>query len=185
MLNDKQIAAYSEGLTPLIKPFYPEKISKVDGTPVLSYGLSGAGYDLTLGTDFRVPITVNKPIDPKKVHQNLYHEVKADQIILEPNNYILGVSQEYLILPNHISGICSTKSTYARVGIFLNVTPLEPGWEGYLTIEVANLSRSPVIIYAREGICQILFFEHADSKPYGDGKYQRQTNIPVLARMKT
>jgi len=190
---------------PLIDPFIDTKIRcsyyEDPGQPSsgqvltnITYGLSSFGYDLRLSeTDFRIyrhiPGDIVDPHNFNKDHleqSKLFRDEKTNKkyFILPNHSYSLGVSAERIIMPNNALGICVGKSTYARLGIICNTTPLEPGWEGYLTIELSNSSGADCKIYANEGICQILFFEGEKcDEPYGRGKYQDQPCEVVLPRV--
>lgn len=162
----------------MIEPFCKEQISKT----VISYGLSAYGYDMRVANEFKIldPDKCNL-LDPKEIDNSFYKSIKADAIIIPPNSYILARSVEYFRIPRNIITITQGKSTYARCGIFVNVTPFEPEWEGYVTMAIANLAPVPVKIYANEGIAQVIFLEsdeicrvsYADKK----GKYQAQKEI--------
>jgi dCTP deaminase len=184
----------------MITPFIPELVrrspaNQPDGRPVLSYGLSSAGYDLRLSPQqfllFRhIPGTI---VDVKAFSDaNLYpaplhHDPERGMyFILPAHSYGLGVALERLALPPNVIGICVGKSTYARAGIIVNTTPAEPGWHGHLTLEFSNSSSADCRIYAGEGICQLLFFECepcATSYEDRSGKYQDQGPQVVLARV--
>ncbi len=172
ILNDIQIQSL-QAEQRVLEPFEAELIKGG-----ISYGLSSFGYDIRLGTLFRVPKKV-KVVDPKKplITKEVTH---TEPFILAPNSWILGHSVETINMPLNALGLCIGKSTYARVGVFPNITPLEPGWSGTLTIEIANLGPSPVRIYPGEGIAQLIFFEgHQPSVTYKSrqGKYQNQTGV--------
>lgn len=171
--------------TEIISPF----VEKQQRQGVISFGLSSMGYDMRIADEFQVfavPLDKQGVVDPKSFDTNLlrHHKVSAaspdNYIQIPPNSFALGRSIEYFKLPRNVLGICLGKSTYARCGIICNFTPLEPGWEGYLTIEISNTTPLPAKIYANEGIAQVLFFEalnpdvsYADKK----GKYQGQIGI--------
>lgn len=185
LLNDKQISILAEN--DIIFPFTGEKRRELDnGTKALSYGLSHAGYDLRLspGGFMVIDNSVSKdfPLDVKDFDTELMQEQKPRQengstfFVLPPFSYALGVSLERISMPNNVMGITDGKSTYARQGTIINVTPIEPGWSGYLTICIVNPLAFPSRIYANEGIVQIMFMK-LDSdvaSAYGNGKYQDQ-----------
>jgi dCTP deaminase len=185
LLNDKQISILAEN--DIIFPFTGEKRRELDnGTKALSYGLSHAGYDLRLSPEGFMVIdnSVSKdfPLDVKSFDTELMEEQQPRQengstfFVLPPFSYALGVSLERISMPNNVMGITDGKSTYARQGTIINVTPIEPGWSGYLTICIVNPLAFPARIYANEGIVQITFYQ-LDSdvaNAYGDGKYQDQ-----------
>lgn len=171
----------------MIEPWdWKEARAKFDGRPI-SFGLSSYGYDARLAPDFRVFTNVHSTIvDPKNFDQNSYVEMSGDTCIIPPNSFILGHTIEYFRIPRNVLAICLGKSTLARCGIIVNVTPLEPEWEGQVTIEISNTTPSPAKVYAHEGICQFIFLK-ADlgcDVSYADrqGKYQGQTGT-TLPRM--
>lgn len=157
--------------------------------PVISYGVSSYGYDMRVADEFRIfsPATGQLTvIDPKAIDEQAMVNYKGDVCIIPPNSFALARSVEYFRMPRNITGILLGKSTYARVGIICNFTPLEAGWHGHVTIEISNTTPLPCRIYANEGIAQVLFIE-GDGEPevsYADrkGKYQGQTGI-TLARV--
>jgi dCTP deaminase len=167
----------------MIEPF-------VDGQMregVISYGLTSYGYDMRVADEFKVFTNVwNVVVDPKHFDPRSFVDIKADHIDIPPNSFALARSMEYFRIPRSVSCLVIGKSTYARTGILVNITPLEPEWQGYVTIEISNTTPLPARIYANEGIGQVLFFEsdeecevsYADKK----GKYQGQTGI-VLPRI--
>jgi len=164
----------------MISPFSEKQVSK----GMISYGLSSYGYDIRLAEDYMVPRPKNYDIiDPKKIHGDDWEARKGKEILIEPNSHILGRSVEYFRIPRNVIGICVGKSTYARCGIIVNVTPLEPEWEGFLTISISNTSRFPATIHAGEGIAQIIFFESDEecevSYKDKDGRYQGQLRITL------
>jgi dCTP deaminase len=177
----------------MIHPFNAGKIRKINGKPVVSYGSSSYGYDLRLDPDdFRIFRHVpGLIVDPKAFDDRCLVPAElhcADDgstyFILPAHTYALGVVTERLILPPNVTAIFIGKSTYARCGVIVNLTPGEAGWEGYLTLEISNSSGADCRIYANEGICQALFYEGAPcDAPYGDGKYQRQTAGVTTARI--
>lgn len=162
----------------MIEPF--ESSQKRDG--VISYGVSSYGYDIRVTDEFKIFTNVNNAIvDPKKFDETSFVDFKGDVCIIPPNSFALGRSVEYFRIPRNVITVCLGKSTYARCGIITNVTPFEPEWEGYVTLEISNTTPLPAKIYANEGIAQVLFFE-SDEEPtisYADkkGKYQGQTGI--------
>lgn len=177
ILNDEQIKLLGETM---ISPFMPTSVRR----GVISFGLSSFGYDICIGNKFRVftpnPL-VTSAVDPKDFNPKLLVEVETDlYIFIPPNSYTLGLSVEYFHIPVDVMGLVVGKSTYARCGIIVNVTPLEPGWEGYVTIEISNCTPLPAKIYANEGIAQVLFFRgEAPTVNYANkgGKYQGQQDI--------
>ncbi|MFH1478335.1 MAG: dCTP deaminase [Candidatus Omnitrophota bacterium] len=164
----------------IIKPFEPRQIREGN----ISYGLSSFGYDIRLSDEFKIfKGAKDNLVDPKNIDKDLFEDHSGDNVIIPPNSFILARSLEYFKMPKNVLAICTGKSTYARSGALVNVTPLEPGWEGYLTISIANTSSSKVKIYAFEGIAQIIFFESGEECDisYSDrqGKYQSQKTITL------
>ena len=197
LLNDKEISVLAEN--DILFPFVSEKTRELDnGTKALSYGLSHAGYDLRLSpkgfmvidnTFAHGPASV-EALDVKAFNKDLMIEIEPIEqlgstfFILPPFSYALGVSMELISMPSNIMGITDGKSTYARQGTIINVTPIEPGWSGHLTICIVNPLAFPVRIYANEGIVQVMFvcLSEAVSQSYGDGKYQNQgANVTFAA----
>jgi dCTP deaminase len=185
LLSDKEISILAEN--DIIFPFVGEKRRELDnGTKALSHGLSHAGYDLRLSPEGFMVIdnSVSKdfPLDVKNFDAELMEEQQPIQengstfFVLPPFSYALGVSLERISMPNNVMGITDGKSTYARQGTIINVTPIEPGWSGFLTICIINPLAFPARIYANEGIVQIMFMKLAGdvASAYGDGKYQNQ-----------
>ena len=167
----------------MIEPF--EEGKKRDG--VISYGLSSYGYDIRVADEFKIFTNVHTAVvDPKKFDPASFVEFKGDICVIPPNSFALARSVEYFRIPRTVVTICVGKSTYARCGIIVNVTPFEPEWEGFVTLEISNTTPLPARVYANEGLCQVLFLEsdevcevsYADKK----GKYQAQTGI-VLPRL--
>ncbi len=162
----------------LIEPFE----EKLVGKGVVSFGLSSYGYDFRIANEFKIFTNVNSTIvDPKKFDEKSFITVIGDFCIIPPNSFALGRSVEYFRIPRDILAICIGKSTYARCGIIVNVTPLEPSWEGYLTVEISNTTPLPAKIYAFEGIAQIIFIKASEECEisYADrkGKYMNQPGI--------
>ncbi|NJR40318.1 MAG: dCTP deaminase [Leptolyngbyaceae cyanobacterium CSU_1_4] len=190
--NDTWITTMSA--TGMISPFEPQLVRRVDGLPVISYGLSSYGYDLRLSaSEFRIfkhiPGTV---VDPKNFSPanlepaTLHTDVNGQYFILPAHSYGLGVALEQLKVPDNVTVICIGKSTYARIGLIANLTPAEAGWRGHLTLEFSNSSSADCRIYANEGIVQLLFLEGAPcAVSYEDrnGKYQDQVEKVTLARV--
>ncbi|MFZ2487687.1 MAG: dCTP deaminase [Anaerolineae bacterium] len=165
----------------MIEPFVDRQVR--DG--VISYGLSSYGYDIRIADEFRIftpglgDLTV---VDPKTIDARSMVDFHGDVCVIPPNSFILAKTIEYFRIPRNVLTVCVGKSTYARCGLIVNVTPFEPEWEGYVTLEVSNTTPLPAKIYANEGIAQVLFFEgdppdmsYADKK----GKYQGQTGITL------
>jgi len=164
----------------MIKPFIDHQVK--DGK--ISYGLSSYGYDIRLARAYKVyQGKEDQVIDPKNLKEELFESRESAEIIIPPNSFILGRSYEYFKIPRRVMAKCTGKSTYCRCGVIVNVSPLEPGWEGYLTISIANTTPSPVKLYAEEGIAQIVFHESdMDCRvSYDDrgGKYQAQKDVTL------
>lgn len=153
---------------------------------IISYGTSSYGYDVRCAPEFKIFTNINSAIvDPKNFDERAFVEFSGDRCIIPPNSFILARSVEYLRIPRDVLVVCVGKSTYARVGIVCNVTPLEPEWEGHITLEFSNTTNLPAVMYANEGCAQLLFFQ-ADSNDicetsYLDrgGKYQGQTGVTL------
>ena len=164
----------------MIEPF--EAGQRREG--VISYGLSSYGYDIRVAPEFKVFTNVhNALVDPKHFDPSSFVDIAADTCIIPPNSFALARTTEYFRIPRDTLVICVGKSTYARCGIIVNVTPLEPTWCGYLTLEISNTTPLPAKIYANEGIAQLLFFK-GDEEPevaYADrhGKYQDQVGVTL------
>ena len=180
ILADWQIQQYAEE-EGMIDPFVAEQVRG----DVISYGLSSFGYDMRIANDFRIftPNAWNSVVDPKKIDERAMLQYRTpDHILIPPNSYALGRSVEYFRIPRKVLCIVLGKSTYARSGLIVNVTPLEPGWEGHVTIEISNATPLPAKVYANEGIAQVLFLQGEDPLiSYADkqGKYQGQTGITL------
>lgn len=183
ILNDIEIAKLALDYR-MITPFIDRQVREEGGQKVISYGLSSFGYDIRIGTTFLIFTNVyGSVIDPKNFRATELVKVQVrphDPVIIPPNSFVLGVSMEHFNIPRDIITICVGKSTYARCGIVVNVTPFEPEWRGQAVIEISNTTPLPARIYACEGIAQVLFFRgrpcltsYADR----DGKYQDQKGI--------
>jgi dCTP deaminase len=164
----------------MIDPFVDSRVK--DGA--VSYGVSSYGYDIRISDEFKIFTNINTTVvDPKRFDEQAFQDFKGDVCIIPPNSFALGRSVEYFRIPRNVLTICVGKSTYARCGIITNVTPLEPEWEGYVTLEVSNTTPLPAKIYANEGIAQVLFLESDEDclVSYGDkkGKYQAQKGITL------
>jgi dCTP deaminase len=164
----------------MIEPFEAGQVRN----GVISYGVSSYGYDIRIADEFRIFTNVNSTIvDPKNFDEGSLVTVEGDHCVIPPNSFALARTVEYFRIPRSVLTICVGKSTYARCGIIVNVTPFEPEWEGYVTLEVSNTTPLPAKIYANEGIAQVLFFEsdevcqvsYADKK----GKYQGQKGLTL------
>lgn len=164
----------------MINPFVEKQVRD----NVISYGVSSYGYDVRIANEFKIFTNINSTIvDPKNFDPKSLVDFKGEVCIIPPNSFALGRTIEYFKIPRNIMTICVGKSTYARCGIITNVTPLEPGWEGYVTLEISNTTPLPAKIYAGEGIAQILFFESDEecTVSYGEkrGKYQAQKGVTL------
>lgn len=163
----------------MIRPFSDKQITKG-----ISYGLSSYGYDIRVADEFKVFTNVNSSIiDPKNFSENSFIDIKSSSILIPPNSFALARTVEYFKIPREVITICLGKSTYARCGIIVNVTPFEPEWEGYATLEISNTTPLPARIYANEGIAQLIFLEADEicKVSYKDkkGKYQGQKSITL------
>jgi dCTP deaminase len=167
----------------MIEPFVDKQVRQ----SVISYGVSSYGYDIRVANEFMIFTNVHSAIvDPKNFDPKSMFEFKGDVCIIPPNSFALAKTVEYFRIPRKVLTVCLGKSTYARCGLIVNVTPFEPEWEGYVTLEISNTTPLPAKIYANEGIAQVLFFE-ADEEceiSYADkkGKYQKQQSI-VLPKL--
>ena len=164
----------------MIEPFVDGQVR--DG--VISYGVSSYGYDVRVGDEFKVFTNVyNTVVDPKNFNPQSFVDIRADVCIIPPNSFALASTIEYFRIPRDILTVCLGKSTYARCGIIVNVTPFEPEWEGHVTIEISNTTPLPAKIYANEGIAQVLFFQSDEAclRSYKDkkGKYQAQRGVTL------
>lgn len=162
----------------MIEPFSDGQVAK----EIISYGLSSYGYDLRLSDEFRIFTPPTEGIlDPKAIPEECYTRHHGRTCEVPPGGYVLGRTVEYLRIPRDVLTLCTGKSTYARAGIMVNVTPFEPEWEGFPTISIANTTTRPVRIYSNEGLCQVLFFQSDEpcEVSYADRKgiYQAQQNI--------
>jgi len=168
----------------MISPFEPNMIRKKDNDKIVSYGTSSYGYDIRCAPEFRVFTNINSTIvDPKSFDPNSFVEFNGSHCIIPPNSFALARTVEFFKIPRNILTICVGKSTYARCGIIVNVTPFEPEWQGYVTLEFSNTTPLPAKIYANEGCAQVLFFESDEEceTSYKDrgGKYQGQSGVTL------
>ena len=164
----------------MIEPFVDSQVR----AGVVSYGLSSYGYDVRVGRAFKIFTNVyGAVIDPKTFDPTAFVDLKADVCIVPPNSFALARTVEYFKIPRNVITLCLGKSTYARCGIIVNVTPFEPEWEGHVTIEISNTTPLPAKIYANEGIAQVLFFQSDEpcARSYKDkkGKYQAQRGVTL------
>ncbi|MBM3207096.1 MAG: dCTP deaminase [Chlamydiae bacterium] len=168
----------------MIEPFVGEQVRYNDGKKIISYGLSSYGYDLRVSREFKVFTNIhNCIVDPKNFSDNSFVHMEVDECIVPPNSFALARSVEYFRIPRDVLTVCIGKSTYARCGIIVNVTPFEPGWEGYVTLEISNTTPLPAKIYANEGLAQVLFHKGSEAceVSYADrgGKYMHQVGITL------
>ena len=168
----------------MIEPFEAEQISSMEGNRIISYGTSSYGYDIRCSDEFKIFTNINSAVvDPKNFDESSFVDYQGDVCIIPPNSFTLARTIEYFRIPRNVLTICLGKSTYARCGIIVNVTPFEPEWEGYVTLEFSNTTPLPAKIYANEGVAQVIFFEANEpcEVSYKDrrGKYQGQTGVTL------
>ncbi len=168
----------------MIEPFEPGQVRQSNGEKIISYGTSSYGYDVRCSSEFKIFTNVHSAtVDPKHFDESSFVDISSDVCIIPPNSFALARTVEYFRIPRNVLTICLGKSTYARCGIIVNVTPLEPEWEGHVTLEFSNTTTLPAKIYANEGVAQMLFFEsdEACAVSYRDrgGKYQGQTGVTL------
>ena len=168
----------------MIEPFEPAQVRAADGQKIISYGTSSYGYDVRCAREFKIFTNINSTIvDPKQFDAKSFVDVVADLCIIPPNSFALARTVEYFRIPRNVLTVCLGKSTYARCGIIVNVTPLEPEWEGHVTLEFSNTTPLPAKIYANEGVAQMLFFESDEvcETSYRDrgGKYMGQQGVTL------
>ena len=168
----------------MISPFAANQIRERDGEKLISYGTSSYGYDVRCADEFKVFTNIHSAVvDPKHFDDKSFVDIQSDVCIIPPNSFALARTVEYFIIPEDVLTICLGKSTYARCGIIVNVTPLEPEWEGHVTLEFSNTTNLPAKIYANEGVAQMLFFQSDErcQTTYRDrgGKYQGQTGVTL------
>jgi dCTP deaminase len=168
----------------MIEPFIDGQVKKIQDARVISYGLSSYGYDVRSANEFKIFTNINSAIvDPKNFDSSGFVDITTDVCIIPPNSFALARTVEYFKIPRDVLVICLGKSTYARCGIIVNVTPLEPEWEGHITLEFSNTTNLPAKIYANEGVAQLIFFQ-ANSPcevSYKDrnGKYNKQQGVTL------
>ena len=186
LLNDMQIAKLCTTDKPMVYPFVGHQVKTVDNKPVISYGLSSYGYDIRITNVFRIFTTASgfmTAVDPKDMDPHAMVEFVGDVCVIPPHSFALAVTLERFIIPRDVMTVCVGKSTYARCGVIINVTPFEPEWEGHATIEISNTTPLPAKIYAGEGCAQMLFLESDEicSTSYKDrgGKYQGQVGVTL------
>jgi dCTP deaminase len=168
----------------MIEPFEPQQVRHVDGHRVISYGTSSYGYDVRCAPEFKIFTNITSAIvDPKKFDESSFVDFSGEVCTIPPNSFALARTVEYFRIPRNVLTICLGKSTYARCGIIVNVTPLEPEWEGHVTLEFSNTTTLPAKIYANEGVAQMIFFESDEvcETSYADrgGKYQGQRGVTL------
>ena len=168
----------------MIDPFVSTQVRKVDDKSLISYGLSSYGYDVRLADEFKIFTNIKSSIvDPKNFSSDNFVDLQAAVCIIPPNSFVLGRTVEYFKIPRNVLVICLGKSTYARCGIIVNVTPIEPEWEGHITLEFSNTTNLPAKLYANEGVAQLVFLESDEvcRVSYKDrgGKYQGQTGVTL------
>jgi dCTP deaminase len=196
-INPKEWAAHLHPEERMIEPFTGVQVKSIEETlifegknpaainrPIISYGLSSFGYDVRLADEFKVfnSVVLDKPplIDPKAQNEGYFVKHKGSHAIIPPNSFLLGHTIEYMRIPRDILVVCLGKSTYARCGLVVNVTPLEPEWHGQVTLEISNTTQLPAIVYANEGIAQFLFLQGVPPQTsYADrkGKYLGQRGV--------
>lgn len=168
----------------MISPYQGRQVRELDSGKIISYGVSSYGYDVRCSNEFKIFTNINSAVvDPKAFDESSFIDVKSDVCIIPPNSFALARTVEYFRIPRNVLTICLGKSTYARCGIIVNVTPLEPEWEGHVTLEFSNTTPLPAKIYANEGVAQMVFLEADDvcAVSYSDraGKYQGQTGVTL------
>ncbi len=168
----------------MIEPFEAQQVRHNEHGKVISYGVSSYGYDVRCSSEFKVFTNIySATVDPKNFDDKSFVDIKGDYCIIPPNSFALARTVEYFRIPRNVLTICLGKSTYARCGIIVNVTPLEPEWEGHVTLEFSNTTNLPAKIYANEGVAQMLFFESDEvcQTSYADrgGKYQGQRGVTL------
>lgn len=168
----------------MISPFEPGQVREYNNQRIISYGTSSYGYDVRCSTEFKIFTNINSAVvDPKNFDANSFVDINSDVCIIPPNSFALARTVETFKIPRNVLTVCLGKSTYARCGIIVNVTPLEPEWEGQVTLEFSNTTPLPAKIYANEGVAQMLFFESDEvcDVSYADraGKYQGQRGVTL------
>ena len=181
--SDRWIKGMAEN-NHMIEPFEANQVRRNNGERIVSYGTSSYGYDVRCSNEFKVFTNLESVIvDPKKFDESSFIDKTADVCVIPPNSFALARTIEFFRIPRNVLTICLGKSTYARCGIIVNVTPLEPEWEGHVTLEFSNTTPLPAKIYANEGVAQMLFFESDEdceiSYKERDGKYQGQTGVTL------
>jgi dCTP deaminase len=170
--------------TGMIEPYEPEQIRIAQGEKIISYGTSSYGYDVRCADEFKIFTNINSAlVDPKSFDERSFVDIRGDVCIIPPNSFALASTVEFFRIPPNVLTLCVGKSTYARCGIIVNVTPLEPEWEGHVTLEFSNTTNLPAKIYANEGVAQLLFFESDEqcevTYKARKGKYQGQRGVTL------
>ncbi|HMA88974.1 MAG TPA: dCTP deaminase [Burkholderiales bacterium] len=168
----------------MIEPFEPGQVKEFGGRKIVSYGTSSYGYDIRCSNEFKIFTNINSTIvDPKAFDEKSFVDFRGDVCIIPPNSFALARTVEYFRIPRNVLTVCLGKSTYARCGIIVNVTPLEPEWEGHVTLEFSNTTPLPAKIYANEGVAQVIFIESDEicETSYKDrgGKYLGQQGVTL------
>tara|TARA_B100000035_G_scaffold182639_1_gene155937 strand:+ start:829 stop:1395 length:567 start_codon:yes stop_codon:yes gene_type:complete len=168
----------------MIEPFQEDQVKTNNGDKIVSYGTSSYGYDVRCADEFKVFTNINSTmVDPKNFDDKSFIDIKSDVCTIPPNSFALARTVEYFKIPRQVLTLCLGKSTYARCGIIVNVTPLEPEWEGHVTLEFSNTTSLPAKIYANEGVAQFIFLESDEvcQTSYKDraGKYQGQKGVTL------
>jgi dCTP deaminase len=181
--SDKWIRRMAQGHG-MIEPFEAGQVREVNGQRIVSYGTSSYGYDIRCSDEFKIFTNINSTIvDPKEFDAKSFVDFKGPVCLIPPNSFALARTVEYFRIPRNVLTICLGKSTYARCGIIVNVTPLEPEWEGHVTLEFSNTTPLPAKIYANEGVAQVIFIESDEvcDTSYKDrgGKYQGQLGVTL------
>jgi len=182
--SDKWITEMSDQYG-MIQPFSENQIRLDDqGNKLISYGVSSYGYDVRCSNEFKVFTNIHSAIvDPKSFDEKSFVDIESDVCVIPPNSFALARTVEYFKIPRNVLTVCLGKSTYARCGIIVNVTPLEPGWEGYVTLEFSNTTPLPAKIYANEGAAQFIFLEGNEEPEITyekrNGKYMKQTGVTL------
>jgi len=183
VMSDKWIRQMSRD-SAMIEPFAEKQVRAIDGQKIISYGLSSYGYDARVADEFKIFTNIHSSVvDPKNFDEQSFVDRKTDVCIIPPNSFALARTVEYFKIPRDVLVVCVGKSTYARCGIIVNVTPLEPEWEGHVTLEFSNTTPLPAKIYAGEGACQFLFLRGNEvcETSYADrsGKYMKQRGVTL------
>lgn len=168
----------------MIEPYEAGQVRETEQGRIISYGTSSYGYDVRCAPEFKIFTNINSAVvDPKRFDESSFVDMRADVCIIPPNSFALARTVEHFRIPRNVLTICLGKSTYARCGIIVNVTPLEPEWEGHVTLEFSNTTPLPAKVYANEGVAQMIFFESEDvcEVSYADrgGKYQGQLGVTL------